>query len=862
MDAAVMDAATDSGATLNVYSDQLVSISNDNARLIEGQRYYDAGQLQIALQRWHQLAEDETAQNLPRALGWSYISIAAQDLGDWNQAEGAIAHSFSLLANSVLANGDRTGDYWADYWAVQARVLNAQGRLQLGRGQPEAAWQTWTETEAAYKKGRDELGSIGAQINQSQALQTMGLYRRARLQLEAVVATLAAQPDSKLKAIALNSLGTVFQTAGSLEQSKAALTESLAIYQQIGSDADVASTLFSLANTLQLMQDSDGAQQHYQAVEALVPGSILQTKSQLNRFKLMLEMQQWQQAQQLLPSLFEQVKTLPASRQSVYSRVNLTESLLSPRLNVGPNEAVRQAEPPRQPIEWLPLENIAAFLQEAAQQAQTLEDNRAQAFAIGELSKLYGYTRQWSDSQALAQRALSLSQANNAQDMTYRWQRQLGKAYHQQGKDTEAIASYTSAVETLRQVRQDLLATNPDVQYSFRETVEPVYRELVSILLLPDDASEQAIGQARQVIEELQLVEIENYFKSACVDSTTEAIDNLDTQAAVIYSIVLPDRVEVVLSVPGLPLSHYRTWQTEQKTNQKISELYRYLNPVLSQNRRLSLSKEIYDWIILPAEETLTANEIATLVFVLDGQFRRIPMAALHDGKQYLLEKYGVALTPGMRLLGPHLQDIKPPEPLRALMLGLTESRGGFAALPGVKTELEQVANRVNAEVLFDQDFTQAKLATEIDRVPFPVLHLATHGQFSSNLEETFLLAWDQKISISDLDNLLRSRRDKSEPVELMVLSACQTAEGDDRAALGLAGMAIRSGARSTLATLWSVNDSSTAALVTEFYQELSNADLTKAEALRRAQIKILQKPEYSHPYYWSPFVLIGNWLS
>jgi CHAT domain-containing protein len=108
----------------------------------------------------------------------------------------------------------------------------------------------------------------------------------------------------------------------------------------------------------------------------------------------------------------------------------------------------------------------------------------------------------------------------------------------------------------------------------------------------------------------------------------------------------------------------------------------------------------------------------------------------------------------------------------------------------------------------------------------------------------------------------LRTRRQQNDPIELMVLSACQTAEGDDRAALGLAGMAIRSGARSTLATLWAVNDESTAALMTQFYQELSNADLSKAEALRLAQIKILQNPEFSHPYYWSPFVLIGNWLS
>ena len=185
-----------------------------------------------------------------------------------------------------------------------------------------------------------------------------------------------------------------------------------------------------------------------------------------------------------------------------------------------------------------------------------------------------------------------------------------------------------------------------------------------------------------------------------------------------------------------------------------------------------------------------------------------------------------------------------------------------FSALPGVKSELEQISARVNAEVLFDEDFTKANLSHEIDRVPFPILHLATHGQFSSDREKTFLLAWDQRITLSDLDDLLRSRRQQSEPIELMVLSACQTAEGDDRAALGLAGMALRSGARSTLATLWAVNDESTAALMAEFYQFLEDTDLSKAEALRLAQIKILQNPKFSHPYYWSPFVLIGNWLS
>ncbi|MEL6468577.1 MAG: CHAT domain-containing protein [Cyanobacteria bacterium J06623_4] len=812
-------------------------------QLTQGQQQYDAGQLSAALRIWQQAAANSELPPLARVLSWSYASIAAQDLGKWTSAEEAITKSLALLANQSSGQGTTL---------TRARVLNTQGRLYLKKGQPENAWETWQTAADAYRQADDELGNIGAQINQSQALQTMGLYRRARLLLEDIAEKLADQPQSEMKAIALKSLGNVFQTAGSLDQSQQHLSESLSIYQQIGTDLDIADTLFALGNTARLMQDAETAQQHYQAVETLLPASTISTEAQLNRFTLLLKTQEWEKARALLHDVLAQVTSLPPSRQAVYSRVNFVESLLSASV---PLENI-SAE---QPVEWLPMHTVASVLTEGVNQAKTLQDTRAQALAIGELSKLYSYTQQWEAVKDLSQQAIALSQGNNAQDMTYRWHRQLGKAYQQQGNAEKAIASYTAAVDSLASIRRDLLATNADVQYSFRESVEPVYRELVSLLLLPEAPSQHALSRARTTIEELQLAEMENYFRSACIDSESEFIDRLDPEAAVLYPIVLSDRIEVIVSLPDSPLQHHRTWQSEQETNQTVQNLYRYFNPAFPDSRRLTLSQKVYSWLITPIETTLSAKHISTLVFVLDGQFRKLPMGALYDGERYLLEKYAIALTPGMKLLGPHFQN---PKPLQALMLGLTQARNGFSALPGVKTELEQVANSVRAEILFDQAFTKEKLASEIDRIPFPVLHLATHGQFSSNLADTFLLAWDDKITISDLDSLLRARREQAEPIELMVLSACQTAEGDDRAALGLAGMAIRSGARSTLATLWSVNDSSTAALVSEFYQELTNASLSKAEALRRAQVKILKTPKYSHPYYWSAFVLIGNWLS
>ncbi len=817
--------------------DFLLASNRSDLLIMQGQRQYAAGQLSDALQSWQDVAESESLPML-QAIAWSYVSIAAQDLGRWEQAEDAIAQSLSLVADSPQNEElDR----------AQAQVLNAQGRLNLKKGRPEIAWEIWTQAEAAYSRADDLLGSIGAQLNQSQALQTMGLYRRASSELVEITEKLTQEPDSEVKAIALKSLGNVLQTSGSLQASRQYLSESLALQDKLGNNTMIADTVFTLANTLRLIGDTDGALKQYERVEARSPNSLLKTKALVNRFSLMLDTQQWQKAQQLVPDAFNQVKALPASRDAIYSRVNLVESLLS------------RGDDAHQPMTWVPVERVARLLREGAEQAQSLQDSRAEALSLGELSKVYEHTQQWSEAQGLAQRALALSQRSNAQDILYRWQHQLGRVYHRQGKDAEAIASYTRAFNTLSEVRRDLLATNTDVQYSFRETVEPIYRELVSLLLLLDDASQSSLRQAREVIEALQLAELENYFKSACIDSTTESIDNLDSTAAVLYPIVLADRVEVVTSLPDLPLRHSRIWQSSEVTNQTIDDLFQYLNPALSNKKRLGFSEQIYDWLIRPVESELSKNNIDTLVFVLDGKFRSIPMSALYDGQQYLLEKYSVALTPGLKLLGPHFQD---PKPLQALMLGLTEARDGFSALPGVKAEIEQAATRVNAEVLFDEDFTKQNLANEVDRVPFPILHIATHGQFSSDLEKTFLLAWDQRLTIGDLDDLLRSRRQQAEPIELMVLSACQTAEGDDRATLGLAGMAIRSGARSTLATLWAVNDASTAELMTAFYQELKNPDLSKADALRLAQIKVLKDPQFSHPFYWSPFVLIGNWLS
>lgn len=199
---------------------------------------------------------------------------------------------------------------------------------------------------------------------------------------------------------------------------------------------------------------------------------------------------------------------------------------------------------------------------------------------------------------------------------------------------------------------------------------------------------------------------------------------------------------------------------------------------------------------------------------------------------------------------------------LEALAAGVTEPRPGFPALPNVKLELQEIQSEVRSRVLFNEQFTSKALQERVSDLSFPVVHLATHGQFSLEASETFIVAWDKLIYVKELDSLLRTREgNQTEAIELLVLSACQTAAGDKRAALGLAGVAVRAGARSTLASLWSVDDQSTALLISQFYRELASQQLTKAEALRQAQLALLRNPKYQRPLFWAPYVLVGNWL-
>ncbi len=815
--------------------------------LYETGRLLEAQEVLLIVFQQYQGQKDELRQ----AVTLSNLALVYKQRGMFAEATTAINNSLQLLAT----NNSKP------HLQVLAQTQDIQGNVQLDRGQPQQALETWQKAEVVYTQLSDRTGINRSHINQAQALQILGFYRRALTMLLEVGKNLQSQPNSLAKAVELRSLGDALQLTGDLAQSRQALQNSLKTAENLQSKPEISAALLSLGNNFRIGDDYQTAIAFYQQAIATAPSAITKVQGQINLVSVLLITQQWSTAQPLLTQISTELDSLPLSQVAVYARIHFAENLM---------KAANQQQS-LSPINGSSARELSAkMLATAVKLAAGLGDRRAESYAIGNLGKLYEQNQQWLNAQKLTQQALTLAESLDAPDIAYNWHWQLGRLLKAQGNSTGAIAAYDAAVNELQSLRNDLVAVNRDVQFSFKESVEPVYRELVALLLdtQTPKSNQQTLDKARQIIEALQLAELDNFFREACLNTTKivldEVVDQDNPTAAIIYPIILKDQLQVIVKVPQQELRHYVVNQSQIQIETVSQQLREYLNEPDRSEEVKSLSQQLYSWLIQPIDLELQRSQVKTLVFVLDGALRNIPMAVLYDGKQYLIEKYAIALNLGLQLQKPKFLA---QENLRVLAAGLVQPPSSFPQfppLPEIKSEFNLITKAgVSTTKLLDQDFTSQALEGKLKSIPFNVVHLATHGKFSSRPEDTYVLATDGPINVTDFDLLLR-RRDELYPeaIELLILSACQTAAGDNRATLGLAGVAVRAGARSTIASLWNVGDRSTAILIGEFYRELVAAKVTKAEALRHAQLTLLKKyPNYSRPAFWAPYVLVGNWL-
>ena len=734
-----------------------------------------------------------------------------------------------------------------------------QGIEAFRHGDFEQAASHWMEAARLYNASGMIDEEIDALIQMANAYQVLGQHPRF-LEILGSARELAMEINDRARLAAiLGSQGNAYLSIGAVKEAKRHLEDSIAMAREAGRSDIEAATLNNLGNLLTAQKEYGEALDEYDKsinLSKKTGNQMLAAKASINAARAAVRWRNPREVETYLEPALEQVRKLDDSHEKAHGLVAL-----------GQIARKIASEFTHSSGRWRHLAYQA--LTEAASIAETIGNPRVESYAMGYLGRLYEDEKRNKEASYLTRRAIFAAQQANAPEILYRWQRQTGRLLRVKGDIDGAIAAYQHAVKNLQTVRQDLSTTYRGSDISFREKAGQVFLELADLLLKRAEAQrdptavQDALKEARDTIELLRRAELCDYFQDACVTTLQEKeiqlerLEGIAGHTAVVYPIIFPDRLELLLNLPDETIKRFIV-KVDRSELEKGAIIFRR---ALEKNWKeyKPYAQRLYDWLIRPFEGELTARKICTLVFIPDDFLRTIPMAALHDGDRFLIGKYAVAIMPGrLTFIKPNFVKVEEALPL---LTGLTKSVQNNPPLPKVAEELKTIQELYGGKQLLDENFNIKNLEQELKNIPYTIVHMATHGKFQDNVRESYLWTNDGKLTMNDLETLVGLSRFRENPVDLLTLSACETAAGDDRAALGLAGVAVKAGARSALASLWFVGDEVAALLIPEFYRQLKAPGVSKAEALRQAQLKMLIHEHYQHPGFWSAFLLTGSWL-
>ncbi|MGR3278963.1 CHAT domain-containing protein [Acaryochloris marina NIES-2412] len=797
----------------------------------------------------------------------------------------------------------------------EAERLTTQGHQYLRQGSPGNAIETWLKALQIYQKENSDDGEKSTLIHLSLAYRAKGQYPNAcwvltdaleiddsaicrnvnRPTAEEVANALKIikeQPDTLLTLKALQELGITLRVIGNLDESVSVLELALASAQRQNLGLEQNAIRMSLANVqadmIRQAQNrfslSDNPLTKAQFIEVatstlpdvsktyleLASTEPMFLRARLNWLKLFLSINQWANQDPTNPDLVSLKASLIPQLNSTLNQALLADySTESPILSV-----YRQIKLAKYLLEIqksdLPVTTekhilLLAFelANSARNDALSLRNKRAESFAVGVSGLLYKTTKQDDFARRSFKAARDLAVSSNSADSAYEWEWELAKLYQAQDQTQEAILAYERSIKHLDQLRSDLLPIDSELQFRFADKIKPVYQQYISLLL---ESGTPEIEKVVLTNERLQVAQIENFLHCGKLDFIS--VTQIQDTPTIIQILELENKIELLIR-------SNQTWQRFTLDATKVRKSARKLLFNLQDKRLLytdenvllSDAQTLYQLLLAPVErQGLLPPEESTIVFVADGILSNIPPAIFHDGQKYLIERYSLSSNLGTQLQPPSPLD---PKKLKILIAGLSEQGPSFTsdqvpssltALPEVNEEVDRISKKFNSSILLNKNFTADNFKRKLSG-DYPILHISTHGQFSSDPDQTFLLAWDQPLKLQGLDTIIRQGTQvAANPLELLFLSACQSAKGDQLSSLGIAGISIQAGAKSTIASLWLVEAQSTAELAEQFYESLLNGQ-TKAEALRDAQLKLLKSPDTQHPYFWSSFLLSGSWL-
>ncbi len=501
---------------------------------------------------------------------------------------------------------------------------------------------------------------------------------------------------------------------------------------------------------------------------------------------------------------------------------------------------------------WIPV--IDQALEELEQIVSLIGDGDAASLSLAQGYRDGLLVRRGEDEAAfIANDAALLSAlAAGRPELTARWGAQRGRLLMALDLEAPALSAFRAARLSLQTLGQE---TPSHERLSLaREILFP----LSDLILRAPDPGEDQLREVQASLEDLRLAEVAELFGDACLAGLPKRRLDSIPGAVVLYPILLPDRIELIVGRGGrldrrtVPVGLSDPFAALRRLRASLQDptSFRFRRP----------ASQFYDWLIRPLG-ALKPGEGETLVLVPTVEWMGLPLAALwnDDEERFLIEEMAVAITPGLELTSPAPMETREAQLLAA---GLTIDVAGYAPLLNVEAEVEAVSGRFSSQRLVGPAYTSRALKKALASGDFDIIHIASHGVFDERREDGFIVTADGRLGFGELAETLRTTRFSQETrLDLLFLSACETAASSPRAAFGLAGVAIRSGAASAVASLWRVSDRATAVLIDRFYAELTSKGLSRAAALRRAQLALRSDVTFMHPFYWSSFILINDWL-
>ncbi|MCT7988414.1 CHAT domain-containing protein [Laspinema olomoucense] len=869
---------------------QEVGDKRDEGRTLNnlGGVYYSLGEAQRALDLYEQALKlrEEVGDRAGVARLLSNIGLLYRQFGQGDRALSYYEQALPILTEI----GDKSS---------LGNTLNGLGVLYEERGEYQQALSVYNQSLALAEEIGDRPGMSKTLDNVGGIYYSLGQYPQALTFYERSLSLRQSLGDRPGMGTILNNLGGLYYSLGEYPQALELLQQALTIRQEIGDKSGESRNLDAIAIVHEkLGQYTEALDSYQQALE--IANAIGDPTAQGNALEhiggVYLSLGQTAQSLEFLQQALQTFQRI-GDRVAIGRTLNGIASVYY-RLKQYPQslEFLQQSlkilrETGDKAGEAIALANLGRIFQEQEdillatafyKKAVNLHESTRQNLRVLSIERQQSFTETVADTyRHLSDLLLRQNRILEAQQVLDLLKIQELDEYLQNVQGNEQTASGVQFLPEEEKLAEEYL--------TLQEQAIELGQELSQLKTIPETErtpqQQERIAELEGILQTLrqkfdrfiespEIIEIadeiarqtsgENLDLTNIAQLQT-ALQQLNQKAVLLYPLILEDRIELILITPDTPPIHRSVAVNKANLSRGITE-FRTALTVPSKRANSGIpkiaGKQLYNWLIQPFQSELDRLEVETIIYAPDGLLRYIPLAALYDGEKWLAQRYQINNITAASLTN---FNVAPPEQLKILAGAFTQGtysvevgtrQLAFSGLPFAGKEVENLAATIPGTMkLIDLDFNRS--ATTSGMSDRNVIHLATHAAFvNGQPEDSFIMLGDgDRITLRDLEQWSLPN------VDLIVLSACQTAMGgqmgDGTEILGFGYQMQKVGAKAAIASLWSVDDGGTQALMTAFYNSLKTGE-NKTAALQKAQLALLES-DYSHPYYWASFILIGN---